>query len=995
MCTSAATGAVDDVLRRRIRALGPITVASYMRESLSNQQSGYYMKRDVFGAAGDFITSPEISQVFGELLGVWFVNQWQQATKMRTSKQLDVLDVVELGPGRGTLMSDMLGVFNRIPQLKGRVNVHFVEMSPYLSGLQSRALRIPHQEGESHSFSGDLTSRITPEGVNVQWHSRYEDVPITGFPIVVAHEFLDALPVHQFQYTRMGWKERMITVDNNDNFVFTLAPAPTIWGPLYEPKGDFQIGDTYEVSPESLKVTKQIAESVKDDGCAMLVDYGSTKPKITPTLRGYKNHVLIEDFLDHPPGDIDLTADVDFQAISQATSSACATFGPQSQGEWLQKMGIHLRTQQMVRMCKTREEQVKVVQSCRRLTDPKGMGTLFQFLCLLPSNSANPFAFEGSRDTPLIGPYPVCLHNALLYIRVRDGCTSKHTLRTRAGMSMTARPAWRNDISCQLRRREEHHSQWALLIENYSKLLVQHSQLAAKAAEDTASLEKEREIIVRQERDLKRLKEDGMNVSSAQLKQKIAELEKKLESTRYELTESYKSKGTHAQKLLDLSELLQTRDEEIKKKNEELRTQIETIQRLNRTAEDQSSSLADKNTALQVLQDELQALQLELVTSTERSEKLQKENDALIERWLKKKNSEIALMNEANSAVESFRKDERVRRLSQLSEEKKIPRASSASHIGYTPEDPSWAYVDELGPPKSSTKTIQTTGEVNSIAFSTTGAMFATGTNDYRLTLWDTYSGQKKMELSGATQSVMAVSFSYKDDMVLAGSNDNATRLYDIRTQRLKHTLTGHISKVYTAKFNGDATRVVTGSHDRTIKIWDLVKGYCYRTMFTFSSCNDLVLTDESGTGVISGHVDNHIRFWDSRSGECTNELSGVHTGQITSLDMADDRNMLLTQSRDNTLKLIDLRMSQVVATMCGDGYKTPTNWSSACFSPLAKFVAAGSQDGSVFIWNASSSKMEAILKGHSAPVVACAWNWSSNILATGDKDKSVRIWHV
>ncbi|KNC87340.1 hypothetical protein SARC_00531 [Sphaeroforma arctica JP610] len=340
----------------------------------------------------------------------------------------------------------------------------------------------------------------------------------------------------------------------------------------------------------------------------------------------------------------------------------------------------------------------------------------------------------------------------------------------------------KSDIYNQFRRRVDKFKRWDNLLENYTRLQTQHELLATKAEADAASLQKEREENRRLQREMAHMKEEGMALGSQEIKQQLKELKARLEATRHELTESYKSKGSHAQKLLDLNELLQRRDEDIKTRNEDIKAYTQEILIMKRTIEDQTNSLVDKNTALQVLQDELQALQLELVTSTERSDRLQKENDALIERWLKKKSSEIALMNEANSAVESYRKEERVRRLSQMSEEKKAGRGSQQP--GY-PSDESWAYVDELGPPTSAMRTVTCTGEVNSIAFSTSGTMFATG--DYsRLTLWDTYSGQKKMELPGATQSVMAVSFSYKDDMVLAASNDNATRIYDIRTQRLK-----------------------------------------------------------------------------------------------------------------------------------------------------------------------------------------------------------------
>ncbi|CAJ0634452.1 13909_t:CDS:10 [Entrophospora sp. SA101] len=282
-------------------------------------------------------------------------------------------------------------------------------------------------------------------------------------------------------------------------------------------------------------------------------------------------------------------------------------------------------------------------------------------------------------------------------------------------------------------------------------------------------------------------------------------------------------------------------------------------------------------------------------------------------------------------------------------------------------------------------------GEIHTIASTVDGSMFATGSADKTINVFDTETGNVKQTLTGPHQSIMHVSFNNTNEAIVCASSDNVARVWSLNTGRIAFTLTSHLGKVYSARFNCDSTRVITGSHDRTIKVWDIQRGYCSRTIYAYSSCNDVVSLDDYGTTLASGHLDNSLRFWDVKSGKDIKELTNIHLGQITSVCLSPDRTKVLTNSRDNSLKLIDLRTYQIEQTLKADGYKTGANWARVCFSPDGKYVAA---EGSIYYWNSLTSKVEKINKGeHMAPICGVSWSSYGNKLFSADRERTVCIW--
>lgn len=201
----------------------------------------------------------------------------------------------------------------------------------------------------------------------------------------------------------------------------------------------------------------------------------------------------------------------------------------------------------------------------------------------------------------------------------------------------------------------------------------------------------------------------------------------------------------------------------------------------------------------------------------------------------------------------------------------------------------------------------------------------------------------------------------------------------------------GHVSKVPTAAFT-NSQKILTGSHDRTIKIWDLCKGYCVRTIFTLSSVNGISIVDSDGDVFVSGHLDSNLRVLDARSGGVVKEIVGVHGGQVTGVEVFGG-NRVLTTSRDHSLRVIDLRTFEVLKVMQGDTFRVGLNWSRSCWSPDGQYVASGSADGNIWVWNANSGIVQNELKQSASAACAVVWHPQGLFVYSAETAKNIMIW--
>lgn len=476
-----------------------------------------------------------------------------------------------------------------------------------------------------------------------------------------------------------------------------------------------------------------------------------------------------------------------------------------------------------------------------------------------------------------------------------------------------------------------------------------------------------------------------MNTESSLGKPRAA-LETKIYQLQEEMTELLRHKSEHSQQLIDAKNSLEEKDRQLHQKEtriQEYEAELGTLkQSLNTTLKE----LQDMKDANQLLRDEHEALQLAYNSLERNLSTLERDHQDLIKRWMALKSRDADKLNAEN---------ERMLRLKQAQVKRDLEDAAREPVV--VPNDSTRSVpplcMQSFVPNRLLLKYEAHDGEVNAVQFSPAGRILCTGGGDRKVKIWEFTRDQALLRgtLGGSNATIMSLDMDTEENLVLAASNDFSSRVWTLGDQRLRHTLTGHSRKVLAAKFLGDTGRVASGSHDRTLKIWDLRSRACIRTIFAGSSCNDLVASDSAGTTIISGHFDKRLRFWDSRAESSANEI--VLGGLISSLDLSADRCQLLCCVRDDTIKLLDVRMNQVLVSFQDDNFKVACDWTRAKFSPDASYVAVGSHDGTLFIWNTQTAKLEKKLKEMSSPIIACSWNPSGDYIASSDRDKRICVW--
>lgn len=358
---------LETTLKYLIHQQGPMTIARFMELALYHPQHGYYMRAEPFGEKGDFVTSPEISQLFGEMIGVWLADFWLRC-EMPTPIRL-----IEVGPGKGTLMSDILRATKNLPGFHSVLQVVMVEVSPRLTQIQKDTLK---------DFD-----------VAKEWKTQLADIPEGPFTFIVGNEFLDALPIHQCVLTDKGWFERGIALDKEGALTLAVTPMPL---PIRPPRWEqnAEIGSLREICPAAGTVMKDISRLIYTAGGACLfIDYGyadaAAHPGTLQALKNHKYHPVLEQI-----GEADITAHVDFLALKDSAEGAGLSPLPLvTQGTFLTRLGIHTRVKALEGKA-TREQKKSLQAQVERLIHPSQMGTLFKVFCATSPGLSLPSGFD-------------------------------------------------------------------------------------------------------------------------------------------------------------------------------------------------------------------------------------------------------------------------------------------------------------------------------------------------------------------------------------------------------------------------------------------------------------------------------------------------------------------------------------------------------------------------------------------------------------------------
>ncbi|XP_041733125.1 autophagy-related protein 16-1 isoform X2 [Coregonus clupeaformis] len=595
--------------------------------------------------------------------------------------------------------------------------------------------------------------------------------------------------------------------------------------------------------------------------------------------------------------------------------------------------------------------------------------------------------------------------------------------------------SWKRHVAEQLKQRDRVQRQ------AFEEIIHQYNRLLEKS--DLQAVLSERYQLDKYDFQNRHDGSPGVDSSrSDTLQQEMAQMRIRHQE---ELTELHKKRGELAQSVIELNHQIQQKDKEIQSNEAKMQEYQRQIAELEGECRDLRGQLQDLEQANQTLKDEYDALQITFGALEEKLRRTTDDNQELVSRWMAEKSQEANKLNAENEKDCKRRQAKLQKELADAAKEplpmdpdddievlaedsgkgtgedspnRPLSRTPSKRISGQPPqsglldsisnifgrrpgnwhgtspentETPSGVCADVRVPSTALHVFEAHDGEVNAVRFSPGSRLLATGGMDRRVKLWEVVSGrcEPKGALTGSNAGITSIEFDSAGSYLLAASNDFASRIWTVDDYRLRHTLTGHSGKVLAARFLLDNARIVSGSYDRTLKLWDLRSKVCMKTVFAGSSCNDIVCTEQC---VMSGHFDKKVRFWDIRAESIVCELELL--GRVTSLDLNHDRTELLTCSRDDLVKIIDLRSNAVRQTFSAQGFKCGADWTRVTFSPDGSYVAGGSADGALYVWNVLTGKLERTLdKNHCSAINSVSWSPSGAYVVSVEKGSKAVLW--
>ncbi|CAJ2644490.1 protein tipD-like [Trifolium pratense] len=464
-----------------------------------------------------------------------------------------------------------------------------------------------------------------------------------------------------------------------------------------------------------------------------------------------------------------------------------------------------------------------------------------------------------------------------------------------------------------------------------------------------------------------------------------SEWKEKAESLQVELQQCYKAQSRVSEQLV--VEIAESRT--LKALVQEKETAVADLQKELTEARDEcmqlKKDLEDKIKSLELILSENAELKTQLEQMTIRAKNAETENKTLVDRMMLEKMKDAEQLNEANQLYDDMIKQLKASGLEKLARQQIdgiVRRSEEGANI----------FLESNIPSTCKHRLQAHEGGCASILFQCNSNKLITGGQDRTVKVWDTDSGSLISNLYGCLGSVLDLTITNDNRSVIAASSSNNLYVWDVNSGRVHHTLTGHTDKVCAVDVSKVSSRhVISAAYDRTIKVWDLLKGYCINTIIFHSNCNALCFSTDGQT-IFSGHVDGNLRLWDIKTGKLLSEVA-AHSLAVTSISLSRNGNVVLTSGRDNSHNLFDVRSLEVSGTLKAAGNRVASNWSRSCISPDDKNVAAGSSDGSIYVWSASKGDIVSTLKEHTSSILCCAWSGLGRPLASADKNGVVCIW--
>lgn len=464
------------------------------------------------------------------------------------------------------------------------------------------------------------------------------------------------------------------------------------------------------------------------------------------------------------------------------------------------------------------------------------------------------------------------------------------------------------------------------------------------------------------------------------------EWKEKAENLELELQQCYKAQSRLSEQLV--VEVAESRSSKsLLQEKEALITALQSELAQTREANSQlKESLDEKTKALDLCISENSSLKAQLEDVILKLKHAEAENKTLIDRWMLEKMKDAEKLNEANAMYEDMMQRLKVSSIEQLAREQ-VDGIVRQREAGY--EDSATQSI-----PSTCKHTITQAheGGCGSLQYEPSSQKLISGGQDRLVKIWDSNTGSLTSTLRGCVGSVLDLALTNDNRLVIAASSTNQLFVWEASSGRIRHTLTGHQNKVCAVDASRASSRnVASAAADHTIKVWDLQKGFCTTTIVSASNCNALAYTID-GLTVCTGHIDGNLRLWDTRSGKLVSEVA-AHSQAVTSVCISRSGNLLLTSGRDNLHNLFDVRTLEVCGTFRASGNWVASNWSRSCISPDERYVAAGSADGSVYVWSRLKGDVSILESGHSSHVLSCAWGGLGRALASADKNGTICIW--